>query len=82
MTHSAKLSPLFFDGTALKCPLLFVTAKLWLKKLKPQQTLRIVLLEQTAINDIRRYLQKQEFEFTLTTDEDKPVEFTIIGKDN
>lgn len=80
MTNNHHLDTLTLDATELKCPLLFVTAKLWLKKLSSNQTLRILLYEQTGARDIERYLQKQGFEFTLTAVEGSPIEFNIIGK--
>ena len=54
-----------FDARALKCPLLFVKTKQMLKQIKPGQQLRVMLNDATGINDIKRYLDKQNFRYTL-----------------
>ena len=55
-----------FDARALKCPLLFVKTKQMLKQITPGQQLRVMLNDVTGIKDIKRYLDKQNFRYTLT----------------
>lgn len=69
------------DVRALKCPLLFVTVKLWLKKLRKGQQLRVLIDDELGQQDVMSYLQKHGFEFTLTPVKGAPVEMTIIAKD-
>ncbi|MFT4925309.1 MAG: TusA-related sulfurtransferase [Phenylobacterium sp.] len=54
-----------FDARSLKCPLLFVKTKQMLKQIKPGQQLRVMLNDAIGINDIKRYLDKQNFRYTL-----------------
>ena len=55
-----------FDARGLKCPLLFVKTKQRLKRLLPHQQLVVLVDDYVGSEDIRRYLQKQAFEFTIT----------------
>lgn len=63
-----------FDARALKCPLLFVKTRQMLKQLLPGQQLYVVLNDQTGMNDIKRYLDKQKFRYTV-----KPLEKTSLN---
>ena len=74
--------PLFLDVCALKCPLLFVTVKLWLKKLQSGQCLVVLIDDKVAQQDVEGYLQKHGFDFTLTPLQGAPVKMTIYAKDN
>lgn len=73
--------PLILDVCDLRCPLLFVTVKLWLKKLQAGQQLMVTIDDQLGLKDVVSYLQKHQFEFTLTPPDDQPVKMTITSKD-
>lgn len=80
-----KLEPLLLDVCDLRCPILFVTVKLWLKKLQVGQQLVVTIDDKTGLRDVVSYLQKHEFEFTLTPHEltqELPAIVTIKSKDN
>jgi TusA-related sulfurtransferase len=57
---------LYFDGRTLKCPLLFVKAKQWLKKLQPGQQLLIEVIDRVGAKDIENYLDKHNFRYTMS----------------
>jgi tRNA 2-thiouridine synthesizing protein A len=72
----------YFDGTQLKCPLLFVKVKQQLKQLQPKQQLKVGLTDKIGLKDIKRYLQKNKFEFSISAIDERPIMVTIIGKDS
>ena len=61
-----KSESLILDVCDLRCPILFVTVKLWLKKLQAGQLLVVTIDDKTGLRDVVSYLQKHDFEFTLT----------------
>ncbi len=77
-----------FDARALKCPWLFVKTKQLLKQLEAGQQLCLLVDDPVGMNDIKRYLDKQSFRYTVnpmtsTTALNPPdVQFCIQGKDN
>ena len=71
---------LYLDTRHLKCPILFVKTKQWLKKLEPGQRLQLLVKDRSGIKDIQCYLDKHQYDYSLTTDgSENPdeVEFTI-----
>lgn len=75
---SQQTDALQLDVTDLKCPLLFVKVKQFLKKLKPNQQLKVLVCDRSGINDIKRYLDKQHYQYTLSEHSGKVLEFSIL----
>lgn len=73
---------LLLDVCGLKCPLLFVTVKMQLKKLRKGQILKVSIDDEVGQQDVVSYLQKHQFKFSLTPLEGTPVTLSIYAKDN
>lgn len=75
---SLQARALHLDATGLKCPILFVTVKQYLKKLSQNQMLTVVANDSSGIKDIKRYLDKYSCQYTLSLKQGDLVEFCII----
>ena len=75
-----KLPVLYLDTSTLSCPMLFVTFRLWLKKLQPKQQLQLTLVDERAHSDIVNYLIKYQFSYRQQTLDTGVVELLISGK--
>ena len=80
MKLSTELPVLQLDTAALNCPMLFVTFRLWLKKLQPKQQLRVTLVDHQARTDIVNYLIKHQFSYRQQTLDCGVFELLISGK--
>lgn len=67
------------DTTGLKCPLLFVKTKQSLKRLLPNQQLEVLVADQSGVRDIRKYLDKNSYRYTMTSAKVETVKFCIWG---
>lgn len=69
------------DVGALKCPILLVTVKLWLKKLQKNQYLEVLIDDQVGQNDVEKYLVKAGFCFSVEPSQGSQVKLIIAAQD-
>jgi TusA-related sulfurtransferase len=78
---TTKLNDLYFDATGLKCPLLFVKTKQQLKQLTPHQCLYVKVDDQVGCGDIKKYLDKHDYQYTMNRSNAPVIEFSICSKE-